>query len=108
MPSRQVPLDVHRDVQHASNSRAVGGGIHVHNQVVRSDAKDAERTFERPRAKRVNARQFGSSPHVFQVALGNLAGPAFDGRPRQLPANSGNGELPCLGLDCRIKSGNDE
>ena len=69
----RVPLDGHRDVKHASDGRAVGGRIHVHNQAVRPNAKDAERGFERLRAKRVSAQVFGNSPRLFQVALGNVA-----------------------------------
>ena len=77
--SRQVALDIHRDVKQPSDGDVVGAAIHVQNQVVRPDAKDAERTLERPRAKRVSTHLLRRIAHVFQIALGNVAAPALGG-----------------------------
>ena len=83
VPSKQVALNVHCDVKHTSNSDSVGDGVRMRNQVVRSDAKDSERCFEQPRAKRVNAQFYCSGTHVLQIAQSNIATPALKGKTPQ-------------------------
>jgi len=76
-----MTLNVHRDMKHASDGKAIGRCIHMHDQVVRPDVKEAERTLEGSGEKRVEAEQFRRVTEIFQIALRNVTALAFDGRP---------------------------
>ncbi len=47
-----MSLDIHGDVKHTDDREAVKGRVDVHDQIMRSDAKDAIKAFERLRATR--------------------------------------------------------